>query len=186
MAAGQWRLMACVPPTTIVTPKSTASSAESATANRKSGLQKGCREKIMPSIPRKAKSRKTFPLKAGAPKIHGPKKKKGSYTANLEPRGSKKVKASLSRKDIIKKTRSKKEKLKMTAGFRMRELECCRAHEDLIRSFAGQWICVEGEEIVAHGNDPGQIYDEAKSKGVQVPFVLYIEPWGKDVARMGI
>jgi hypothetical protein len=140
----------------------------------------------MASIPRKAKSRQTSIPKTGAPKIHGPKKKKGGSLTIFEPRGSEKVKASLSRKDIIKKTQPKKEKPKMTTGFRMRELEWCRTHEELIRSFAGQWICVEGEEIAAHGGDPGQVYDEAKSKGVQVPFMLYIEPWDKDVARIGI
>lgn len=75
----------------------------------------------------------------------------------------------------------------MTAGFRRRELEWRRAHGEVLRAFAGQWVVLEGEEIVAHGDDPATLAAAARVRGIQVPYIFYVEPTrDKDVVRMGL
>ncbi len=73
-------------------------------------------------------------------------------------------------------------------GKRLREREdaWCRSHPELLRRFAGQWLVVEGEEIVVHGRDPAQLVEQARAKGVRIPFVFYVETPRPGVVRMGL
>ena len=48
--------------------------------------------------------------------------------------------------------------------------------EYLQKQFAGQWVVLEGEEIVAHSSDPTEAVVEARTKGVAAPFVFHVEP----------
>ena len=61
-----------------------------------------------------------------------------------------------------------------TSGHRTRELEWRRTHREVLRNFAGQWIVLEGEEIVTHGKDPQQVVVEARAKGIRVPYIFYV------------
>jgi Family of unknown function (DUF5678) len=74
----------------------------------------------------------------------------------------------------------------VASGHRSRELEWCRTHTEVLRQFAGQWVVLEGEEIVAHGDDPLQVVAEARAKGIQVPYIFYIENMDAKVVRMGL
>ena len=74
----------------------------------------------------------------------------------------------------------------VASGHRSRELEWCRTHTTVLRQFAGQWVVLEGEEIIAHGNDPLQVVTEARAKGIQIPYVFYIEDTDAKVVRMGL
>ena len=60
------------------------------------------------------------------------------------------------------------------SGHRTRELEWRRTHREVLRNFAGQWVVLEGEEIVAHGKDPQQVVVEARAKGIRVPYIFYV------------
>ena len=73
-------------------------------------------------------------------------------------------------------------------GRRLREREdaWCRSHPEVLRRFAGQWLVLEGEEIVAHGTDPAQLVEKARANGVRIPYVFYVEPLRPDVVRMGL
>ena len=59
-------------------------------------------------------------------------------------------------------------------GHRTRELEWRRTHGEVLRNFAGQWVVLEGEEIVTHGKDPQQVVVEARAKGIRVPYIFYV------------
>jgi hypothetical protein len=61
-----------------------------------------------------------------------------------------------------------------------------RAHETELGSYAGQWVVLEGEMIVAHGTKPAEVLECAKSKGVRIPYVFYVEELEPDVAIMGL
>ena len=74
----------------------------------------------------------------------------------------------------------------VASGHRSRELEWCRTHAEVLRQFAGQWVVLEGEEIVAHGNDPLQVVTEARVKGIQIPYIFHIEDMDAKVVRMGL
>lgn len=69
---------------------------------------------------------------------------------------------------------------------RARELAWRRAHEDELQAYAGQWVVLEGEEIIAHGEDPVSVVERARSQGVHVPYVFYVEEYSSDVVLMGL
>lgn len=58
---------------------------------------------------------------------------------------------------------------------RARELGWLQTHRNEVRAYAGQWIVLEGEEIIAHGPDPAEVVRLARERGVRVPLVLRIE-----------
>ncbi len=41
--------------------------------------------------------------------------------------------------------------------------------------YMNQWICLEGDKLIAHSIDGREVYRIAKEKGVKVPFVHYIQ-----------
>lgn len=70
--------------------------------------------------------------------------------------------------------------------YRHQELEWRRTHGDVLRTFSGQWVVLERENIIAHGRDPVQVVREARIKGIQVPYIFYVETPTEDVAKMGL
>ena len=70
---------------------------------------------------------------------------------------------------------------------REREIAWRHSHRDeLQRRFAGQWVVLEGEEIVAHSEDAAQAVEEARGKGIAVPFVFYVDRPRPGVFRLGL
>jgi hypothetical protein len=41
-------------------------------------------------------------------------------------------------------------------------------------TFAGQWVAVEGDRLLASGMDAQEVYAAAKAQGIQSPFVVHI------------
>jgi hypothetical protein len=70
---------------------------------------------------------------------------------------------------------------------RRREMEWIRTHTDVLRRYAREWVCLEGEQIVAHGRDVVRVVASARRKGVKIPYVFYVEePRGEDAVYMGL
>lgn len=69
---------------------------------------------------------------------------------------------------------------------RGRELEWRRANRDVLQAFAGQWIVLEGENIIASGADPAQVIEDARARGVQVPYIFCVDVEDEDVVRFGL
>jgi hypothetical protein len=40
--------------------------------------------------------------------------------------------------------------------------------------YLGQWVCLDGDRLIAHGSDAVKIYRDAREKGIEVPFVEHI------------
>ncbi|HEX9928013.1 MAG TPA: DUF5678 domain-containing protein [Pyrinomonadaceae bacterium] len=40
--------------------------------------------------------------------------------------------------------------------------------------YLGQWVCLDGDQLIAHGTDAVKLYQEAREKGVTIPFVEHI------------
>ena len=47
------------------------------------------------------------------------------------------------------------------------------AHRD---EYLGQWVALDGDHLVAHGSDARSVYDEARSRGVSVPYLAHVTP----------
>jgi len=61
-------------------------------------------------------------------------------------------------------------------GRRARELRWLQTNRELLqRSYASQWIVLEGETIVAAGVDPAAVVSAARRSGVRIPFVHYVD-----------
>lgn len=43
-------------------------------------------------------------------------------------------------------------------------------------AYAGQWVAVEGDRLIAAGVDPLRVFAAAKEQGIQVPFVVHVLP----------
>ena len=42
--------------------------------------------------------------------------------------------------------------------------------------YMNQWVCLEGDQLIAHGNDALEIHRTAKQRGIATPFVHHIVP----------
>jgi hypothetical protein len=42
--------------------------------------------------------------------------------------------------------------------------------------YAGQWIALDGEQLICYGTTNRTVLAEARQRGVKVPFIAYIEP----------
>lgn len=75
-----------------------------------------------------------------------------------------------------------------TIDDRKREDAWRRSNRDFLQThFAAKWVVLEGEEIVAHGENAAQAVEKARAKGVAVPFVFYVEPPRQPgVVRIGL
>lgn len=72
------------------------------------------------------------------------------------------------------------------ARLRTRELRWRRAHEQELRELAGQWVVLEGEQLIGHGHDPRILVAEAKARGIQVPYLFFVEPSGPNTVKFGL
>ena len=54
---------------------------------------------------------------------------------------------------------------------RMPEKDWLRAHG---QEYRGQWVALNGEELLSHGSDARRVRDEARAKGVQTPLMVHI------------
>ena len=50
------------------------------------------------------------------------------------------------------------------------------------QEFDGQWVVLDGNKLVSHGKNAKEVYDEARAKGIKVPFLKRVKseilPWG--------
>jgi hypothetical protein len=71
-------------------------------------------------------------------------------------------------------------------GFRYRESKWCRAHAADLKALAGQWVVLEGEKIIAHGTNPGQLIAQAREQGTRIPYVFHVEEENQKIANLGL
>lgn len=57
---------------------------------------------------------------------------------------------------------------------RSKEMQYLSLHQDELQAYAGQWIVLEGEEIISHHTDAVAAVEEARAKGIKRPFVTRI------------
>ncbi len=50
------------------------------------------------------------------------------------------------------------------------------ADEQNRAKYGGQWVALDGDQLLSHGDDLRQVYAEAKARGVEMPFTGYVDP----------
>lgn len=53
-----------------------------------------------------------------------------------------------------------------------REMKWLREHA---REYANQWVALDGERLIAHGTDAGEVYAAAEADGARLPMVTFVE-----------
>ena len=74
----------------------------------------------------------------------------------------------------------------LSGPHRERELAWRRSHAEVLRAYEGQWVILEGEEIVAHGRHPAKLVEQARAKGIRIPYLFFVEESRPDVVRLGL
>jgi len=69
---------------------------------------------------------------------------------------------------------------------RSRELAWRQSNRDDLQAFAGEWVVLEGEQIIAHGPDPAELVAAARRSGVLVPYVFFVDRQQSDVVKLGL
>lgn len=72
------------------------------------------------------------------------------------------------------------------ARHRQVEQEWRRSHAEILRGYAGQWVVLEEQEIIAHGEDPESLVELARDQGVEVPYVFYVDPPRPGIVKIGL
>jgi hypothetical protein len=49
------------------------------------------------------------------------------------------------------------------------------AHANEIRGLKGQWVAIEGEKIISSGIEFEKVVGKARSKGVEIPYIIKVE-----------
>ncbi len=77
-------------------------------------------------------------------------------------------------KKFIEKSTAKDEQAKFQLAMKWIE-----KHKE---EFDGQWFVLDGNKLISHGNDAKSVCDEARAKGIKVPFLKRVKakmlPWG--------
>lgn len=68
--------------------------------------------------------------------------------------------------------------------MREKELQWLRDHQDQLESLQGKWIVIEGDKLVAEGESFDVVYEAAKDKGIEIPFIFPV-PSKEDVVFVG-
>lgn len=71
-------------------------------------------------------------------------------------------------------------------GLRERELEWRRTHTETLRQFENEWVVLEVEDVIAHGFDAAKVIEEARAKGIKIPYVFFVEPKNENVITIGL
>lgn len=59
--------------------------------------------------------------------------------------------------------------------LRQTETEWISSHSDELKVYGGQWIVVEDRKLVAHDFDFAKVVNEARLKGIEIPYVTKVE-----------
>ncbi|HEX5085650.1 MAG TPA: DUF5678 domain-containing protein [Blastocatellia bacterium] len=59
-----------------------------------------------------------------------------------------------------------------SALHREKEMQWLNEHE---AEYAGQWLALDGDRLLSHGEDPHKARAEARAMGVETPFVVFAE-----------
>lgn len=45
--------------------------------------------------------------------------------------------------------------------------------------YLGQWVALDGDNLIAHGVDPRGVYEEARAQGITAPYLVHVTPKAK-------
>jgi hypothetical protein len=96
-------------------------------------------------------------------------------------------KASPGKKIRARRTTNKGASGTVTLSHRAVEQQFIGEHPEAFDPYIGEWVVLEGTSIVAHHPDPGVAVDQARTAGIKIPYVFWVEPKLKpNQGRLGL
>ena len=46
--------------------------------------------------------------------------------------------------------------------------------DEIGEKYINQWVCLEGDQLIAHSADGKDLYEKAKDAGIEIPFIHHI------------
>jgi hypothetical protein len=77
-------------------------------------------------------------------------------------------------------------KRRSPARTRERELAWLAQHRAHLSRYAGEWLIIEGDDLIAHGPDYLAVLKKARRRGVLVPFAYRVPEEDAGTAWMGL
>ena len=66
---------------------------------------------------------------------------------------------------------------KKTSNWRLERYKKARKWlDEHSGDYMNQWVCLEGDKLIAHGADALEVHKKAKDAGIEIPFVHHIVP----------
>lgn len=59
-------------------------------------------------------------------------------------------------------------------------------HKEEMKQYVGQWVVIEGEEVISSDINPFDAVVEAKNKGVKIPYIIFIDSDDPGTVKMGL
>ena len=54
-----------------------------------------------------------------------------------------------------------------------------------LAAFAGEWVAVENNEVIEHARKLADVVRRARGRGIEVPYVFFVEQADAEVCDMG-
>ena len=55
-----------------------------------------------------------------------------------------------------------------------------------LQAYAGEWVVLENGTIVEHGADLVELVKKARARGIQKPYIHFVEPLEPGVVKLGL
>lgn len=88
---------------------------------------------------------------------------------SLPPDEQRRIREALDREARLAQSRQAQDRQLLRAD----EQRWLAEHRD---EYVGQWVAVEGENLIAHGHDARAVYEAARDAGIRVPFLVRVKP----------
>lgn len=71
-------------------------------------------------------------------------------------------------------------------GRRARELLWRKENAELLQRYAGEWVALENDRIIAHGLSAAAVAAAARRSGIRSPYIFWVEPRRRSTSRFGL
>ncbi len=73
---------------------------------------------------------------------------------------------------MVERTMPRVRKARLPYIDRSLEMTWIAGHE---REYAGQWVVLDGDRLIGHGNDPLPIVQRARIEGIERPLIVHVK-----------
>ncbi len=78
-------------------------------------------------------------------------------------------------REVIDEEENNKRKKKEKSNWRLERYEKARKWlDENDEAYMNQWVCLEGDKLIAHGDDALEVHNKAIAQGIESPFVHHI------------